>query len=66
MRQENVYVLHHECEEIKFFRRKMNFVIATPEHVTLQIQPQLSDLNQPPESTIHPSLVAGEPLALVL
>src|SRR6266853_2488858 len=45
MRQENVYVLHHECEEIKFFGRKMNFVIATPEQVTLQIQLQISDLN---------------------
>jgi hypothetical protein len=45
MRQENVCILHHECEEIEFFGRKMNFVIATPEHVTLQIQLQISGLN---------------------
>jgi len=45
MRQENVCVFHHEGEEIKFFGRKMNLVIATPEHMTLQIQLQISDLN---------------------
>jgi hypothetical protein len=45
MCEENVCVLHHECKEVKFFRRKMNFVIAAPEHMTLQIQLQISDLN---------------------
>jgi hypothetical protein len=63
MGQKNVCVLHHECEEIKFFRGKMNCVIATPEHVTLQIQLQISDLNHardprctqawPPENFSH-------------
>ena len=27
---EQCLILHHECEEIKFFGRKMNFVVAAP------------------------------------
>ena len=45
MGQKNVCILHHQCEKIKFLGRKMNFIVATPEHVTLQIQRQVTDLN---------------------
>jgi hypothetical protein len=43
--QDNVRVLHHECQELEFFGRKMNFFIASPEQMTLQIELQISDLN---------------------
>src|ERR1700682_5945864 len=45
MRQENAYVPHHEREEIKFFGRKVNLLIAAPEEAALPIQLQLSDLD---------------------
>ena len=45
MGQKNVCILHHQCEKIKFLGRKMNFVVATPKHVTLQIQRQVTDLD---------------------
>jgi hypothetical protein len=45
MGQKNVRILHHQCEEIKFFGREMNFFIATPKDVAFQIQREVSDLD---------------------
>ena len=68
MAQKNVCVFHRQCEEIKFLGRKMTLIVATPEHVTLQIQRQVTYLDHPantrctqarsPENLLYPGLAS--------